>query len=363
RVMVCSLSLLMVRLRFYTAWTGKKNHFMLSSSQQLIQVIHLTEELQLVLSQMYLAEVSEDAPIEISYHISDHNQDLPFDIESSTGCITVKRSLDREKQDQYVLKVNANDSAWSVSTDATIFVLDFNDMRPVFSKDLYSVVIPETKHPEVFVLQVSATDADIGLNSEVIYIIEPSNDFFGVNTSSGEVFSKQALILNNSTFEIYTFTVAAFDCGSIPLLAHVIIHVLDVNEFSPTFIQESFSFSVFKNVPVGTSIGKVAATDNDSGPQGEVFYLMFGYGKHLGFDVVQLTGDIYTSGSLRNQGNSNITLKVLAKNSGVINGTNIAETLVNINVIDTNYAPIFSSTCYEANRYTYIDFLFCFYFV
>ncbi|XP_015241891.1 PREDICTED: protocadherin Fat 4-like isoform X2 [Cyprinodon variegatus] len=635
------------------------------------------------LSQMYLAEVSEDAPIgytvlqitstdddtdsnaEISYHISDHNQDLPFDIESSTGCITVKRSLDREKQDQYVLKVNANDSAWSVSTDATIFVLDFNDMRPVFSKDLYSVVIPETKHPEVFVLQVSATDADIGLNSEVIYIIEPSNDFFGVNTSSGEVFSKQALILNNSTFEIYTFTVAAFDCGSIPLhsntsvtvrlepfnhhppmflplpafiaipynllvgsevvkltatdpdvnssdfieynvsggnasdlfgiqtnsgkvflnhnlaerenqsltllveaidkgfppltsqtkisikiigtnqfsptfgesdvtisvpedlpvgsvagkvqaedwdygpngeitycisaenqhfpvsvgkfsglltltteldyekessyylrikatdggwiskyawlnvtvivmdvndnppvfllseyftavtenskigtsildvkatdmdsginaqisysliagsldkfaldprngiistlvvfdyehkhifditvkasntakhtlfsLAHVIIHVLDVNEFSPTFIQESFSFSVFKNVPVGTSIGKVAATDNDSGPQGEVFYLMFGYGKHLGFDVVQLTGDIYTSGSLRNQGNSNITLKVLAKNSGVINGTNIAETLVNINVIDTNYAPIFSSTCYEAN--------------
>ncbi|MEQ2194364.1 hypothetical protein XENOCAPTIV_028047, partial [Xenoophorus captivus] len=634
-------------------------------------------------SEIYLGEVSENAPkgytvlqitstdddadsnALINYYIPDQNQDLPFDIDSTTGCIIVKRSLDREVQDHYVIKVNANDSAWSVSTDVSIFVLDFNDNRPVFSNDLYSVVIPEAKHPEIFVVQVFATDTDIGRNSEIVYIVEPPNELFWVNASSGEVFSKQPLHLRNSSFEIYNFTVVAFDCGSIPLysntsvtvrleqfnqhppmflplpaliaipydllvgtevvkftatdldinssdyikynvsggnasdffwveadsgklflnqtlegsenksltllvvakeqgfppltsqteitfeiigknqfsprfsepdamfsvpedlpvgsvagkikaedgdcgpngaityclssenqhfpvsvgefsglltltreldfekessynlqikatdggwisksawlnvtvivmdvndnppvfslseytttvpenskvrtsvldvkatdmdsginaqisysliagsldkfaidprngsittldvfdyereqmfdltvkasntarhtlfsLAYVNINILDLNEFSPIFLKESYNFSVFKNVPVGTPLGKVKAIDNDSGPEGEVFYLIFDKGKNLGFNIGLLSGEIYTSGSLRDQGNNNIILKVLAKNAGVITGANIAETLVNINVVETNDAPMFTSICYEAN--------------
>uniref|UniRef100_A0A3B3URP1 Cadherin domain-containing protein n=1 Tax=Poecilia latipinna TaxID=48699 RepID=A0A3B3URP1_9TELE len=318
-------------------------------------------------SQIHLAEVSENAPIGhtvlqitstdddvdsnavINYYIPDQNQDLPFDIESTTGCIFIRRSLDREAQDHYVLKVNANDSAWSVSTDVSIFVLDFNDNRPVFSSDLYSVVIPETKHSEIFVLQVFATDTDIEQNSEVVYVVEPPNELFWVDASSGDVFSKQPLLLHNSTFEIYNFTIVAFDFGSIPLHSNttVTVRLEQLNLHPPKFLPSPALVSIPYDLLVGTEVAKFTATDLDV--NSEVFYLMFGHGKNFGFDIDPLSGEIYTSHSLRDQGNGKVILKVLAKNSGVIHGTDIAETSVNINVIETNDAPLFTSTWYVAD--------------
>ncbi|XP_044058892.1 protocadherin Fat 4 isoform X2 [Siniperca chuatsi] len=635
-------------------------------------------------SQIFLTEVPEDSPVGhtiiqvtstdddtganavINYSIIVQSDDMPFNIDVTSGYITVERLLDREMQDHYILKVNANDSAWSISTDVTIVITDVNDNRPVFSDHFYTVVLPETKDKEVFVMQVLATDADMGNNCEILYVIEPPNEEFWVNTSSGEINTKQPLMLHNSAFEIYQFTVIAFDCGRVPLhsnatvtvrlepynyyppmflplqpliaipyhmavgtevaqfaaidqdvnntsvgieyvlnggnasdffwiqadngkvmlnqslmesvnlfftllvmakdqghpslssqteitfeitgrnqfspifrepdvtftvpedlsvgsvigkiqaqdedygpngaimycitpenqylpfsvgdssglltlireldfetegiyhfqikamdggwvsktgmlnvtvvvmdvndnppvfssseyttsvpensesgtnvldvkaldadsganaqisysliaghvdkfaidsrngtittldvfdyeqeqifdvtikasnigghalfsLAHVVIQISDVNESTPTFRKKEYNFLVFKNVPVGTRIGKVTATDDDQGSEGQVFYLMFGQNKYMGFEIKKLSGEIYTTGSLRKQGNSHIVLKVLAKNSGVITGVDVDETLVHIRVIDTNDAPIFTSALYLAN--------------
>uniref|UniRef100_A0A8C4FC38 Cadherin domain-containing protein n=1 Tax=Dicentrarchus labrax TaxID=13489 RepID=A0A8C4FC38_DICLA len=422
-------------------------------------------------SQIYLTEVPEDSPVGhtilqvtstdydtgpnavINYFITDQSDDVPFNIDFTTGYITVERLLDREMQDHYILKVNANDSAWSISTDVTIVITDVNDNRPEFSDNLYSVILPETKDKEVFVLQVLATDEDLGQNSEILYVIKPPNEEFWVNASSGEIYTKQELdyetegiyhlqikamdggwvsktgILNvtvvvmdvndnppvfssseyttsvpenseigtnvidvkafdadsganaqisysltagyvdkfaidsrNGTIttldvfdfereQIFDITIKASNIGGHTLfsLAHVVIQISDVNEFTPTFRKKEFNFSVFKNVPVGTRVGKVTATDDDQGSEGQVFYLMFGQNKYLGFEINKLSGEIYTTASLRKQGNSHIVLKVLAKNSGVITGMDIDETLVHISVIDTNDAPIFTSALYSAN--------------
>lgn len=635
-------------------------------------------------SQIFFTEVPEDSPVGhtiiqvtsidedtddnavINYSLINQSDDVPFIIDFNTGYITVERALDREMQDHYILKVNANDSAWSISTDVSVVINDVNDNRPVFSDNFYTVILPETKDKEVFVLQVLATDADMGKNSEIIYVIEPSNEKFWVNDSSGEIYTKTPLILHDSAYEIYQFTITAFDCGSVPLysnttvivrlepynyhpplflpfqpvialpyhmavgteviqftavdqdvnnssvgieyvvsggnasnffriqrdsgkvilnqslvesvnlsltllvltkdqgspslsaqaeitfkiternqfspsfrepnvtfsvpedlsvgsvigkiqaedgdygpngaikycittenqylpfsvgeasglltlireldfetegvyhlqikakdggwvshtamsnvavvvmdmndnppvfssseyitsmpensgiganvldvkaadadsganaqisyslvaghvdkfaidsrngtittldvfdyeqeqifditikasnvfglalfsLARAVIHISDINEFTPTFRKKQFNFWVFKNVSVGTRIGNVSATDDDGGPQGQVFYLMFGQNKYLGFDINKLSGEIFTTRSLRKQGNSQVALKVLAKNSGVISGTDVDETLVHISVIDTNDAPIFTSALYLAN--------------
>ncbi|CAB1422219.1 unnamed protein product [Pleuronectes platessa] len=578
-------------------------------------------------SRVFLTQVPEDAPVGdtilqitstdddwgpnavINYSITDQSKDLPFSIEFSTGCITVERPLDRETQDNYVLKVNANDSAWSISTDVTIVITDANDNRPVFSDPFYYAVLQETNEKEVFVTQVIATDEDIGENRDILYVIEPPNEDFWVNATSGEIYTKQPLALQMSAFEIYQFTVTAVDCGSDPLhtnatvtvrlepynhhppmflphqplvaipyhvavgtefvaedqgtpslssqteitfeitgrnqyspsfpeadvtfsvpedlpvgsvigrvqaedrddgvnaaivycidpesllipfsvgeasglltlireldfeqevvhhlqikamdggwvtktgwlnvtvvvvdvndnppvfssseyltsvpenseigtnaihtkatdadsgpnalisysliaghvdtfaidsrngtittldvfdyereqifdltikasnvaglnlftLAHVVIHIVDVNEFTPTFTKKEFYFSVFKNVPVGTVMGKVTATDDDQGSAGQVFYFMFGRNKYLGFKIHKHSGEIYTTGSLRKRGNSEIVLKVLAKNAGVITGMDVDETSVHIRVIDTNDAPVFTSARYLAN--------------
>uniref|UniRef100_A0AAQ5ZHN2 Uncharacterized protein n=1 Tax=Amphiprion ocellaris TaxID=80972 RepID=A0AAQ5ZHN2_AMPOC len=69
----------------------------------------------------------------------------------------------------------------------------------------------------------------------------------------------------------------------------------------------------------------------------------------MGFEIDKLSGEIYTTNSLRKQGNSHVALKVLAKNHGVITGMDVDETLVYVSVTDTNDPPVFTPTSYIAN--------------
>lgn len=71
----------------------------------------------------------------------------PFYIDTSSGVIRVKTSLDRESVDNYTLTVTASDrdpniaDVKSSSVNVTISLNDINDNDPVFSPDHYKVMI------------------------------------------------------------------------------------------------------------------------------------------------------------------------------------------------------------------------------
>lgn len=71
----------------------------------------------------------------------------PFYIDTSSGVIRVKTSLDRESVDNYTLTVTASDrdpniaDVKSSSVNVTISLNDINDNDPVFSPDHYKVTI------------------------------------------------------------------------------------------------------------------------------------------------------------------------------------------------------------------------------
>lgn len=71
----------------------------------------------------------------------------PFYIDTSSGVIRVKTSLDRESVDNYTLTVTASDrdpniaDVKSSSVNLTISLNDINDNDPVFSPDHYKVTI------------------------------------------------------------------------------------------------------------------------------------------------------------------------------------------------------------------------------
>ena len=71
----------------------------------------------------------------------------PFYIDTSSGVIRVKTSLDRESVDNYTLTVTASDrdpniaDVKSSSVNLTISLNDTNDNDPVFSLDHYKVTI------------------------------------------------------------------------------------------------------------------------------------------------------------------------------------------------------------------------------
>ena len=48
--------------------------------------------------------------------------------------------------------------------------------------------------------------------------------------------------------------------------------MLDVNDNSPQFPQAAYGFSLSEDIPQGTSVGRVTATDADIGANGAIQY-------------------------------------------------------------------------------------------
>ncbi|KAG9348482.1 hypothetical protein JZ751_002217, partial [Albula glossodonta] len=289
-------------------------------------------------SQIFFTEIPEDTPVGftviqitsidedigsnalIVYTIIDQSSSLPFAIDGASGNIVIVQPLDRETEDHYVIKVNANDSAWSISTDITIDITDINDNRPVFSQSLYLVTITETKAQEVFVMQVHATDSDFGSNKEILYYIEPPNELFGVNISTGSILTKQSILLHDTDSRSFSFTVQAFDCGDLPNYSNttVIVTMVRYNYFPPDFLPFRSVLSIPFNLDLGTKVIQLSAVDQESHSSGtSVEYIVSGGNASSFFEVEVNSGWVLLNGSLRQSLNALLTLLVTARDKGV----------------------------------------------
>ena len=122
----------------------------------------------------------------IMYDIIGGNFDNTFRI-SSTGDIITQRAVDREERAFYILNISATDPAGLTATiQANITLVDINDNTPLFTNLPNSVTITTASiasySTEVFTAQ--ATDADIGINAELVYTIttNPSNQLNDTET-------------------------------------------------------------------------------------------------------------------------------------------------------------------------------------
>ncbi|XP_035240204.1 protocadherin Fat 4 [Anguilla anguilla] len=256
----------------------------------------------------------------IVYTIIDPSGSLPFAIDGASGNVVVVRPLDRETRDRYVVRVNANDSAWSVSTDVIIEITDVNDNKPAFSRSSYHATVTETKTQEVFVTQVHATDADLGSNGQILYFIEPPSEFFGVNVSTGDILTKQPISLRDSDARSLSFTVLASDCGPVPYYSNATVTVTFVryNYYPPDFLPFRSLLSIPFNLDVGTRVIRLSAVDQESrSVNGSVEYAAGGGNGSSFFEVEASSGWVVLTGSLRQSLNAFLTLSVAAKDKGV----------------------------------------------
>lgn len=103
--------------------------------------------------------------------------DYFFGIRSTSGEIILKKLLDRETYQNFTFTMVARDSGEppkSSNVNVTIYILDDNDNRPLFSPEFYDSEASFTEYCDASIAYVTAVDADIGNNAQVKYEIIPN---------------------------------------------------------------------------------------------------------------------------------------------------------------------------------------------
>nr|CAH7769494.1 unnamed protein product [Callosobruchus chinensis] len=226
----------------------------------------------------YDQDIGENA--NATYSFTD-NPGSKFKIDPISGNVTVIGHLDREQQDEYILKVTATDGAWRSDTPLTITIQDQNDNAPEFEYSYYSFNFPELQGNVVFVGQVTATDKDKqGPNSVISYSLQQPSDLFTVDPASGEVFSKRSLKykytqVESSPENMYFLTIVATDNGKPPMSSEclVTVNLVDANNYAPEFEQKEYLSPVPEHASIGQNLLKVEAKDvKDFGVNADIEY-------------------------------------------------------------------------------------------
>ncbi|KAM9319167.1 protocadherin-16-like [Pholidichthys leucotaenia] len=225
-----------------------------------------------------------------------------FQINSNTGEISTRMTLDREQQSSYQLLVVVQDGGSpprSTTGTAFITVLDENDNDPVFiqSQAGKNIIIQVTEGQSAGVVlgMLQAKDPDEGENGTVFYTLSgPRAERFILNTNTGELCSSSPL--SHSERAEYTLTVTATDKGLPPRSTSCSLTIQVMSHSRPATKTNSFSiaFNSVEEARPGSVIGSVRLHDTEPSKAGEVTYTVVGGTDRDGtFVVDRLTGDVY----------------------------------------------------------------------
>ncbi|XP_029447582.1 LOW QUALITY PROTEIN: neural-cadherin-like [Rhinatrema bivittatum] len=271
-----------------------------------------------------------------------------FSINQYTGTIsTVLGSLDREKQDKYLVVVEARDGGGLTGTGtATIVILDINDHAPVFAQNVYTAWVPENTDVNSEITVVSASDRDEGENAMMIFNIiggDEERKFF-IETDKlqkrGIVRLRKKIDYEKSHERTFNLTVKVEDMDFFSL-AHCVIYVEDTNDHVPVFYPPFYDItSLTEDVPIGTTVVQLSVVDLDSGLNGRFFYGILDESDPRTPFSVDSEGWIVTVGSLDREAVVQHRLVVFAIDMGQPPLTGSATVLVTLQDVNDNYPEL-----------------------
>lgn len=270
----------------------------------------------------------------------------------NSGWIYTTKALDREVNGKYQFQVIASDNgtpAKYATASVVINIQDVNDNDPVFNPKNYEAVVSETDLPGTPVTNVVATDADE--NPRLHYEIANGNTRgrFTITTQNGKGLITITQPLDYKQEKRFVLTVRAVDSGGRFDTATVYVNVSDANNFAPVFDNAPYTASVFEDVPIGSTVLVVAATDSDVGQNAQITYsLSSGVGEASEFTINAQTGAIVTTKPLDREAQSGYLLTVTAKDGGVPALSDTTDVEISVSDINDN-APVFLKSSYSGS--------------
>ncbi|XP_032875377.1 desmoglein-2-like [Amblyraja radiata] len=207
---------------------------------------------------MIRSDFEDKEGVEITYSITGPGADkLPmglFVIDSRTGDLNVTGTVDRELNPSFLLTGYAVDQfgkAMENPIGLFVEVIDINDNPPIFTQEIFFGSVEEMSFTGTSVMQINATDKDIGENAIIHYrvIVDKMKQMFSSSfTGDIRVTDPQ---LDRETQDFYTLIVEARDrAGNIEGLhstATVQVKIMDVNDNVPTVEQHTYEVTLEEN--------------------------------------------------------------------------------------------------------------------
>uniref|UniRef100_A0A8C4SH01 Protocadherin 2 alpha a 1 n=1 Tax=Erpetoichthys calabaricus TaxID=27687 RepID=A0A8C4SH01_ERPCA len=230
---------------------------------------------------------------------------------------------------------------------AEIEILDVNDNSPAFENKKKILEISElTQTGARFPLE-GASDSDSGINSLKFYQLS-QNDHFVLEVKDSQKNKIPVLVLQKALDrEVkgnFDFLLTAFDGGNPPKSGEMNITVIvsDVNDNAPVFAEEIYHVTLEENVPLGTLVLKVNATDLDEGINGAIVYSFEDSTKNKISGLFQLdsyTGKIIVNDLIDFEENKLYEIEVKATDKGQVPMSSHCTVLIKIKDMNDN-APL-----------------------
>ncbi|CAO2593814.1 Protocadherin gamma-A4 [Lemmus lemmus] len=233
-----------------------------------------------------------------------------FALNPRSGSLVTAGRIDREELCDRSPKCTANleilleDKVRILAVEVEI--IDVNDNAPSFGAQQREIKVAENENPGTRFPLPEAFDPDIGANALQAYHLS-SNDYFSLDVQNGaDGIKYPELVLENALDReeeaVHHLVLTAFDGGD-PVRSGtttIQITLMDTNDNAPVFTQPEYHVSVKENLPVGTRLLTIKATDPDEGANGEVTYSFRNVRDKISqlFQLNSLSGDITILGEL-----------------------------------------------------------------
>ncbi len=290
-------------------------------------------------------------------------------LDTSNAKITLKQSIDRETLDFYTLSVRVTDGAvvpQSRDTVINIKVLDDNDNSPditsymsFISNDQLPTVdgdrilgnVHETSPSGTLLLQMNATDEDIGENARLTYSIEflgsraqEAKEVFHFDTVTGILSTKKAMLYTGTPYE-FRITVSDNSVTNPESVTTPIIKcvLLDDNDFAPIFDAPSYESGLLETAAVGKFVVQVSAQDDDYGDNAKISYYIVSGNANDAFKMNEANGVLTLAGKLDRDFTSLYNLVIMAQDHGSPKRLNVTTNVV-VTVFQPQQLPVRWST-------------------